>query len=147
MDKDGFVYFKGRLKRMIITSGYCVYPGMIENVIDSHPSVKMSCVIGIPHPYKVTVAKAFIVLKKDTKEIITYLMSKDINDVEDIDVQRIGYFNFISTSNSDSSFSDFSAPRYCASTIEHPVPITEKRIVRKKEYCETRPTAATASLL
>lgn len=68
MDKDGFIYFKGRLKRMIITSGYCVYPGMIENVIDSHPSVKMSCVIGIPHPYKVTVAKAFIVLKKDTKD-------------------------------------------------------------------------------
>ena len=68
MDKDGFIYFKGRLKRMIITSGYCVYPGMIENVIDSHPSVKMSCVIGIPHPYKVTVAKAFVVLKKDVKD-------------------------------------------------------------------------------
>ena len=68
MDKDGFIYFKGRLKRMIITSGYCVYPGMIENVIDSHPSVKMSCVIGIPHPYKVTVAKAFVVLKKDARD-------------------------------------------------------------------------------
>ena len=66
--EDGFVYFKGRLKRMIITSGYCVYPNNIENVIDSHPSVRMSCVIGIPHPYKVTVAKAFIVLKKDTKD-------------------------------------------------------------------------------
>ena len=63
MDSDGFVYFKGRLKRMIITSGYCVYPNNIENVIDSHPLVRMSCVIGIPHPYKVTVAKAFIVLK------------------------------------------------------------------------------------
>ena len=63
MDEDGFVYFKGRLKRMIITSGYCVYPNNIENVIDSHPKVRMSCVIGIPHPYKVTVAKAFIVLK------------------------------------------------------------------------------------
>ena len=73
MDKDGFVYFRGRLKRMIITSGYCVYPGMIENIIDSHPDVSMSCVIGIPHPYKVTVAKAFIVLKnknKDKEEIL-----------------------------------------------------------------------------
>lgn len=63
MDSDGFVYFKGRLKRMIITSGYCVYPNNIENVIDSHPDVSMSCVIGIPHPYKVTAAKAFIVLR------------------------------------------------------------------------------------
>lgn len=67
MDSDGFVYFKGRLKRMIITSGYCVYPNNIENVIDSHPEVSMSCVIGIPHPYKVTVAKAFIVLKEDVE--------------------------------------------------------------------------------
>ena len=72
MDEDGFVYFKGRLKRMIITSGYCVYPNNIENVIDSHPDVRMSCVIGIPHPYKVTVAKAFIVLRdhKEPKEEI-----------------------------------------------------------------------------
>ncbi len=68
MDKDGFVYFKGRLKRMIITSGYCVYPNNIENVIDSHPEVSMSCVIGIPHPYKVTVAKAFVVLKDPSKQ-------------------------------------------------------------------------------
>ena len=68
MDKDGFVYFKGRLKRMIITSGYCVYPNNIENVIDSHPEVKMSCVIGIPHPYKVTVAKAFVVLNDPSHE-------------------------------------------------------------------------------
>ena len=68
MDNDGFVYFKGRIKRMIITSGYCVYPNNIENVIDSHPSVRMSCVIGIPHPYKVTVAKAFVVLNDGVEQ-------------------------------------------------------------------------------
>ena len=63
MDEDGFVYFKQRLKRVIVSSGYCIYPQYIENAIDSHPSVLMSCVIGIDHPYKVQVAKAFIVLK------------------------------------------------------------------------------------
>ena len=63
MDNDGFVYFKNRLKRLIVSSGYCLYPQYIENIIDSHPDVMMSCVIGIPHPYKVQVAKAFIVLK------------------------------------------------------------------------------------
>ncbi len=63
MDEDGFVYFKQRLKRLIISSGYCLYPQYIENVIDSHPKVLMSCVVGIPHPYKIHVAKAFIVLK------------------------------------------------------------------------------------
>ncbi len=68
MDKDGFVYFKGRSKRMIISSGYNIYPNNIENVIDSHPDVESSCVIGIPHPYKVMVAKAFVVLKNPSNE-------------------------------------------------------------------------------
>ncbi len=66
MDKDGFVYYKNRLKRLIVSSGYCLYPQYIENIIDAHPAVMMSCVIGIPHPYKVEVAKAFIVLKDKT---------------------------------------------------------------------------------
>ncbi len=67
MDNDGFLYFKQRIKRMIVSSGYCLYPGYMENVIDSHPDVSMSCVIGISHPYKVQVAKAFIVLKDPSK--------------------------------------------------------------------------------
>ena len=67
MDEDGFVYFKQRLKRLIMSSGYCLYPQYIENVIDSYPDVLMSCVIGIEHPYKMQVAKAFIVLKKGKK--------------------------------------------------------------------------------
>lgn len=67
MDKDGFIYFKQRLKRMIISSGYCIYPQYIENIIDSHPKVLMSCVIGKEHPYKIQIAKAFIVLKNNCK--------------------------------------------------------------------------------
>lgn len=63
MDEEGFVYFKQRIKRMIVSSGYNIYPQHIENVIDSHPDVLMSCVIGIPHSYKMEVPKAFIVLK------------------------------------------------------------------------------------
>lgn len=64
MDEDGFVYFKQRLKRMIVSGGYNLYPQYIENVIDSHPAVLTSTVIGIDHPYKLQVAKAFIVLRK-----------------------------------------------------------------------------------
>jgi len=67
MDKDGFVYYKQRIKRMIVSSGYCLYPGYIENVIEGHDDVLTSCVIGINHPYKVQVAKAFIVLKDKNK--------------------------------------------------------------------------------
>ncbi|MBQ6538996.1 MAG: AMP-binding protein [Bacilli bacterium] len=84
MDKDGFVYFKSRIKRMIISSGYCVYPNNIENIIDTHKDVQTSCVIGVPHPYKVTAAKAFIVLKdprkanEETLESIKKLVEKNL---------------------------------------------------------------------
>lgn len=63
MDKDGFVYFKSRLKRMIVSSGYNIYPGQIEEIILRHPYVKSCAVVGMPHPYKKEVAKAYIVLK------------------------------------------------------------------------------------
>lgn len=63
MDKDGFVYFKQRIKRMIISSGYNIYPQHIENIIDNHEAVLMSCVVAKSHPYKHQVAKAFVVLK------------------------------------------------------------------------------------
>lgn len=64
MDEDGVVFFVQRLKRMLIVSGYNVYPSYVEEVILKHPKVELCGVIGIPHPYKVQVPKAFIVLKK-----------------------------------------------------------------------------------
>ena len=72
LKEDGFFYFSQRIKRMIISSGYNVYPTYIEGIINSHYAVLTSTVIGIPHPYKGQVAKAFIVLKegfKPTKQI------------------------------------------------------------------------------
>ena len=65
MDSNGILYYKQRLKRLIISSGYNIYPSHIEEVIEGHPSVLKCSVIGIPHPYKVEVPKAFIVLKND----------------------------------------------------------------------------------
>lgn len=63
MDEEGFIYFKQRLKRMIITSGYNVYPSQVENVLDAHPDVLMSTVIGVKDDYKMQRVKAFIVPK------------------------------------------------------------------------------------
>ncbi len=63
MDEDGFIYFVQRLKRMIVTSGYNVYPSQIENVIDSHEAVMFSTVIGVKDDYRMQKVKAFIVLK------------------------------------------------------------------------------------
>ena len=67
MDEQGFVYFKGRAKRMIVSSGYNVYPGQIENILDAHEKVQMSCVIGVPDPYKMQKVKAFVKLAAGVK--------------------------------------------------------------------------------
>lgn len=65
MDNDGFIYFKSRIKRMIKCRGYSIYPSQIEEVLNAHPKVAMSCVIGVEDSYEMTKLKAFIVLKED----------------------------------------------------------------------------------
>jgi long-chain acyl-CoA synthetase len=63
MDAQGFFYFKGRLKRMIKSSGMNVYPAQVESVLGEHPAVAASCVIGIPDEAQGERVKAFVVLK------------------------------------------------------------------------------------
>ena len=61
MDADGFVYFRQRIKRMLITNGYNVYPSQLENVIDGHEKVLLSCVIGVRDEQRGQRIKAYIV--------------------------------------------------------------------------------------
>lgn len=85
MDEEGYLYFSLRMKRMLKVSGMGVYPPVIEAVLDSHPDVAMSCVIGIHDDYQMNKVKAFIVLEKNTnksdqiKEEIIKLCKKDLN--------------------------------------------------------------------
>ena len=78
MDKDGFIYFKSRLKRIIISSGYNIYPSYIETIINKHEYVSNSTVIAVPDKYRGQIAKAFIVLKKEVK--LTEEVEKEIKD-------------------------------------------------------------------
>lgn len=76
MDKEGFVYFAQRQKRMIISNGYNIYPQVIEEVINQNKDVVMCCVVGVPDAVKGEKAIAFVVLKDknaDTKSITTAL--------------------------------------------------------------------------
>ena len=81
---DGFVYFAQRLKRIIISSGYNIYPTHLESIINSHEAVLTSTVIGIDHHYKGQVPKAFIVLKpgykpgKRTEREIRELLERNV---------------------------------------------------------------------
>ena len=105
MDSEGFVYFKGRSKRMIITSGYNVYPAQLENIIDACDIVSMSCVIGVPDPYRMQKVKAFIVLRKGvvpneqtkqeilnycSKHIAKYAMPREIEFREELPKTLVG---------------------------------------------------------
>ncbi len=105
MDSEGFIYFRGRAKRMIISSGYNVYPSQLENILDAHEYVQMSCVIGVPDPYKMQKVKAFVKLSPDVpanvetkqelldycrKHIAKYAMPYDIEFREDMPKTLVG---------------------------------------------------------
>ena len=105
MDDEGFIYFRQRIKRMIVTSGYNVYPSQIENILDAHEAVHLSCVIGVRDPYKMQKVKAFVVLKpgfepSDTtrdmlmdycrKHIAKYAMPYDIEFRDDLPKTLVG---------------------------------------------------------
>ena len=65
MDEDGYITYTSRLKRMIISSGYNVYPNIIEELIESHPAVMKCIVVGVQDQLKGQVPKAYIILNKD----------------------------------------------------------------------------------
>ena len=67
MDADGFFYFTVRLKRMIKSSGFNVYPAQVEAVLYQHPLVAEACVAGVPDPAQVERVQAFVVLKDAAK--------------------------------------------------------------------------------
>ena len=105
MDEEGFIFFKGRAKRMIISSGYNVYPAQIENILDAHDKVQMSCVIGVPDAYRMQKVKAFVKLAAGVpaneatraelldycrRHIAKYAMPYDIEFREDLPKTLVG---------------------------------------------------------
>ena len=105
MDEQGFIYFRGRAKRMIISSGYNVYPSQIENTLDANENVQMSCVIGVPDAYKMQKVKAFVMLKPGVpatdetrqellaycrKHVAKYAMPYDIEFREELPKTLVG---------------------------------------------------------
>ena len=84
MDEEGFIYFRGRSKRMIISSGYNIYPAQLENIFDANELVQMSCVIGVSDPYRMHRPKVFVTLKpgvepsEETRKAIMDYASKHI---------------------------------------------------------------------
>ena len=63
IDEDGCVTIVDRLKDMIITAGFKIYPAELERAIAEHPDVAMVAVGSIPDAEKGELAKAYVVLK------------------------------------------------------------------------------------
>ena len=63
MDERGYVYIVDRIKDMIITNGYNVYPRNVEEAIYLHPAVEECIVAGLPDEQRGEIVKAWIKLK------------------------------------------------------------------------------------
>jgi long-chain acyl-CoA synthetase len=61
MDTDGYFYVVDRKDDLIISSGFNVYPGEIEDVLASHPAIRTSAVVGAQDKIRGQVVKAFVV--------------------------------------------------------------------------------------
>ncbi len=65
-DADGYFYVVDRIKEVILSGGYNVYPAEVERVIAEHPGVAMVAVAAIDDDLKGQVAKAFVVRKSSS---------------------------------------------------------------------------------
>lgn len=109
MDSEGFVFFKGRIKRMIVSSGYNIYPAQMENMLNGSRYVRSSCVIGVPDPYRMQKIKAFVVLNdgfepgEETwlhimayckKNVARYAMPYDIEFRDELPLTKLGKIDY-----------------------------------------------------
>ncbi|MBW2561035.1 MAG: AMP-binding protein, partial [Deltaproteobacteria bacterium] len=97
IDKDGYIFLTGRKKRMIITSAFNVYPREVEIVLEMHPAVESSRVMGKPDLMRGEIVKALIVKKEETtvdeKELMrhcrvylsSYKVPREVEFVESLD--------------------------------------------------------------
>jgi len=109
MSGDGYIAYRGRIDRMVITSGHNVYPNQIEEILNSHPAIDSSCVIGVPDDIRTYVVRAFVILKKNMERtdaligeiwgycqdnLPRYSVPKDISVVESMPRTRIGKISY-----------------------------------------------------
>ncbi|OYW13857.1 MAG: hypothetical protein B7X02_01305 [Rhodospirillales bacterium 12-54-5] len=64
VDADGYFFIVDRLKEMIIVGGYKIFPRQVEELLYAYPAVVEAAVIGLTHPTRGQMIKAFLVLKE-----------------------------------------------------------------------------------
>ncbi len=109
LSSDGVLHYSSRLKRMIISNGYNIYPLELEEIISKCEYVDSCVVVGIKHKVKQEVAKAVIVLKKDyevtnkikdeikkycEKNIVKYAIPYEYEFRQSLPITKIGKVNY-----------------------------------------------------
>ena len=79
VDEDGYVFLVDRIKDLIISSGFNVYPRTIEEALLANQAVEEANVIGVPDTYRGEAAVAFVKLK-DGQSITEGELKKFIGD-------------------------------------------------------------------
>ena len=114
IDENGIVTYKLRIKRMIISSGYNVYPNYIEKTIEELPEVSKCVAVAIPHPYKKEVPKAYVILEKGhspdsftlekikkycKKKLASYSMPQEFEFVKEFSKTPFGKIDYVKLKN------------------------------------------------
>ncbi|MBU6397210.1 MAG: long-chain fatty acid--CoA ligase [Rhodospirillales bacterium] len=84
-DRDGYIFLVDRIKDLIISGGYNVYPRMVEEALYKHPAVLEAVVIGIPDAKRGQVPKAFVRLQANaqvTVEALQDFLATQLSPVE-----------------------------------------------------------------
>jgi len=79
MDAEGYVFIVDRIKEMIISGGYKIFPRMIEEILYANDAILEAAVIGVPHPQRGQEVKLFVV-KKEGKDITTSRIREYLSD-------------------------------------------------------------------
>ncbi|MDO5331838.1 MAG: class I adenylate-forming enzyme family protein, partial [Bacillota bacterium] len=108
-DEEGFFYFKGRIKRMIVKNGYNIFPNELESTIESFEMVDRCCIIDYPISEGACIIKAYIVLNPSYQpsenlklkildlckdEIAKYALPKEIEFINEIPKTLVGKVDY-----------------------------------------------------
>jgi long-chain acyl-CoA synthetase len=114
-DVDGFFYFTSRLKRMIKSSGFNVFPAQVEAVLYEHSAVAEACVVGIPDEAQGERVKAFVVpaessqpgpeladelIRHCRERLIKWSCPREVEFREELPKTRVGKIDFVALSQS-----------------------------------------------
>ena len=113
VDEKGVVYFKARLKRMIISNGYNIYPGNVEEATLKSNYVDSCICVGTPDKLRGEIVKMFIVLKPDAHEhaakkdlgklykkyLAKYEIPRELEFVQELPKTKLGKVDFMALKN------------------------------------------------